>query len=97
MGAHALRLGVARAMDGKGDAVGRIGFAAAGPDTGAVHATIGYDVALSRRTSLFAFHTRIRNDARAGVDFAINGLSPDADGATGARLRGTVIGMRHAF
>ena len=93
MGAHALRLGVAKALDGKGDAVGRIGFAAAGPDTGAVHATIGYDVALSKRTSLFAFHTRIHNDARAGVDFAINGLDPEA----GTHLRGTAIGMRHAF
>jgi predicted porin len=93
MGAHALRLGVAKAMDGKGDALGRIGFAAAGPDTGAVHATLGYDVALSKRTSLFAFHTRIHNDARAGVDFAINGLDPEP----GTQLRGTAIGMRHAF
>lgn len=99
MGAHALRLGVARAFDGKGDAGTRFGFAAAGPDTGAVHATLGYDVALSKRTSLFAFHTRIRNDAHANVDFAINGLGTDADAdpVTGARLRGTALGIRHAF
>ena len=101
MGAHALRLGVAKAMDGKGDAVGNIGFAAAGPATGALHATIGYDVALSKRTSLFAFHTRIHNDARAGVDFAINGLNPGRNPGlapeTGATLRGTALGIRHAF
>ena len=97
MGAHALRLGVARAFDGKGDAGTRFGFAAAGPDTGALHATLGYDLALSKRTSLFAFHTRIHNDARASVDFAINGLGTDADPVTGAHLRGTALGIRHAF
>lgn len=92
-GAHGLRLAVARAKDGKGSATERIGFIAAGPDTGALHATVGYDYALSRRTSLFAFHTRIHNRAHGTVDFAINGLAP----AEGARLRGTAMGLRHAF
>lgn len=92
-GAHALRLAVARAKDGKGSATERIGFIAAGPDTGALHATVGYDYVLSRRTSLFAFHTRIHNRAHGTVDFAINGLAP----VEGARLRGTAMGIRHAF
>lgn len=99
MGAHALRFGVARAGDGKGDAPGRIGFVAVGPDTGALHATIGYDLALSKRTSLFAFHSRIRNEARANVDFAINGSVADAGVGPelGMHPRVTSIGMRHAF
>jgi predicted porin len=93
VGRHALSLGVAKAQDGKGDATERIGFISAGPDTGAVHATIGYELALSRRTTLFAFHTRLHNDDRGAVDFAINGLDPFA----GAHLRGTALGIRHAF
>lgn len=92
-GPHALRLGVAKAQDGKGGARERIGFISAGPDTGAVHATIGYELALSPRTGLFAFHTRIHNDERGTVDFAINGLDPNQ----GAHLRGTALGIRHAF
>lgn len=92
-GAHALRLAVAKAKDGKGNAIEKIGSIAAGRDTGALHATIGYDYTLSRRTSLFAFHTRIHNRGHGTVDFAINGLAP----AEGARLRGTAMGIRHAF
>ncbi len=93
IGPHALKLALARAGDGKGDARERIGFIAAGPDTGATHATLGYDYTLSRRTALFVFHTRIHNRARGTVDFAINGLMP----AEGAQLRGTALGIRHAF
>lgn len=92
-GPHALRLGVAKAKDGKGGARERIGFISAGPETGAVHATIGYELTLSPRTGLFAFHTRIHNDDRGAVDFAINGLRP----AASAHLRGTALGIRHAF
>jgi len=92
-GAHGLRLGVARAGDGKGPAGSRLGFVQAGPDTGAWHATLGYDYALSKRTSLFLFHSRLRNDARGAYDFAINSLDADV----GARLDATSLGMRHAF
>lgn len=92
-GPHAWRLGVAKAQDGKGSARERIGYIGAGAETGAVHATVGYELTLSPRTGLFAFHTRIRNDGRGTVDFAINGLDP----APGARLRGTALGIRHAF
>lgn len=92
-GPHTLRLGVAKAEDGKGGARERIGFIGAGPETGAVHATIGYELALSPRTGLFVFHTRLHNDDRGTVDFAINGLDPVA----GAHLRATALGIRHAF
>lgn len=92
-GPHGLRFAIARAGDGRGSTPERIGFIAAGRNTGAVHATIGYDYALSKRTSLFAYHTRLRNDDRGTVDFAINGL----DGEAGATASGTAFGMRHAF
>jgi len=96
-GAHGLRFGLARAGDGKGGAGGRLGFIQAGPDTGALHATLGYDYVLSRRTSLFVFHTRLRNDGRGVYDFAINGINAGPDAVAGARLSGTALGMRHSF
>jgi predicted porin len=93
IGAHGIRLGVARARDGSGSAGTRLGFIQAGPDTGALHATLGYDYALSKRTALFAFYTRLRNDGRGVYDFAINGLDP----AAGATLSGSALGIRHNF
>jgi predicted porin len=92
-GPHGIRFGVAKAGDASGPAGARVGFIRSGPDTGAVHATLGYDYAMSKRTTLFAFHTRLRNDDRADYDFAINGLAPQA----GSRLDGTMLGIRHAF
>jgi predicted porin len=92
-GAHGWRLALARAGDGKGRTTERVGFVRAGRDTGALHATVGYDHSLSKRTSLFAFHTRLRNDARGTYDFAINELGLEA----GASARGTAVGLRHAF
>ena len=93
LGAHGLRLGVARALDASGPSGQRLGFVQAGPGTGAWHATLGYDYALSKRTSLFVFHSRLKNDSRGVYDFAINSL----DAAAGARLDATSMGMRHAF
>ncbi len=93
LGAHGLRLGVARAGDGSGPANERLGYLRAGPGTGAWHATLGYEYALSKRTSLFVFHSRLKNGSRGGYDFAINGL----DAAAGTRLDATSSGMRLAF
>lgn len=93
IGAHGIRLAVAKAQDGTGSASGRLGFIASGPATGALHYTLGYDYAISKRTTLFAFHTGLRNDDRAVYDFAINGL----DAAAGSTLSGTAVGIRHAF
>lgn len=92
-GPHGLRLGMAKAGDGKGETTERVGFVRAGGDTGAIHATLGYDYALSKRTSLFAFYTHLRNDSRGVYDFAINELGTD----TGATAHGASLGMRHAF
>lgn len=93
IGAHGLRLGIAKAGDGEGNATQKIGFIKKGPDTGATHYTLGYDYSLSKRTSVFAYYTLLDNDKNAVYDFAINGLGAGA----GATLRGTAFGMRHAF
>lgn len=92
-GPHAVRLGVAVARDGKGTTDEQIGFVRAGEDTGATHATLGYDYTLSKRSSLFVFYTHLDNERRGAVDFAINelGLQP------GATASGLALGMRHAF
>jgi len=92
-GAHALKLGVAKAMDGRGGAADAVGFVRAGRGTGAVHATLGYDYSLSKRSSVFAFYTHLRNDSRGAYDFAINAL----DAAPGSTVAGAAIGLRHAF
>jgi predicted porin len=93
IGPHGLRFGIARARDGEGNATARLGYLQAGAGTGALHATLGYDYALSRRTSLFAFYSRLHNDSRGVYDFAINGLGATA----GATLSAAVVGMRHAY
>ena len=93
MGPHGIRIGIARAGDASGPAGTRIGFVRAGAGTGATHATLGYDYTLSKRSSLYAYTTRLDNRANGVYDFAINGL-----GATpGATLKAYVLGMRHNF
>ena len=95
IGAHGLRFGLARAGNGSGSApVGsRIGFLRLGPDTGATHATLGYDYNFSHRSSLFVYYSHLHNEQNAVVDFAINsvGVSP------GASAKALVLGMRHNF
>lgn len=92
-GAHGVRLGVAKAGDGKGGDGAPVGFITPGRASGGVHATVGYDYAFSKRTSVFAWYTRLHNARRATIDFAINGV----DGGAGATASGAVLGMRHAF
>lgn len=93
IGAHGLRLGVARAGDGKGARGNRVGFVRGGGNTGATHITLGYDYTLSKRTSVYAYVTHLDNEANAAYDFAINSL----DAAPGATVRGAALGLRHAF
>lgn len=93
IGPHGLRLGVARASDGRGASTQRIGYIRRGPATGATHATLGYDYTLSKRSSVFAYYTRLDNEANAVHDFAINSLTA----SPGATLKGLALGMRHAF
>jgi predicted porin len=53
----------------------------------------GADHELSRRTSLYAFVTRIDNQARAAYDFATNPLGV----GVGEKPKALSIGMRHVF
>lgn len=93
MGPHGIRVGIARAGDASGPAGMRIGFVRAGAGTGATHATLGYDYTLSKRSSLYAYTTRLDNRANGVYDFAINSLGAGA----GATLKAYVLGMRHNF
>ena len=91
-GRHSWRTGIAQARDGSG-VDGAAGFVRAGPDTGALHATLGYDYTLSPRTGVYAYYSRLRNDAYGAYDFAIN----SAGAAPGAHVSATAFGLRHAF
>jgi len=93
MGSHGLRLGLARAGDGKGASGNQVGSIRGGEHTGATHVTLGYDYMLSKRTSMYAYVTHLDNEANGGYDFAINSL----DAAPGATLKGAALGLRHAF
>lgn len=95
MGHHGLRFGIARAGDGNGTAPlnTKIGFLRKGPDTGALHATVGYDYNFSKRTSVFVYYTHLHNEKNAVYDFAINGVGT----SPGATAKGTVLGIRHNF
>ncbi len=93
MGAHGLRLAVGRARAGSGPSTARVGYLRSGPGTGATQATLGYDYTLSKRSSVYAYVTRLDNGANAAYDFPINGVGP----AAGATLKGLSMGMRHNF
>jgi predicted porin len=93
LGPGSVRIGLALAGDGGGDAQETIGFFRAGPDTGATQLTIGYDYPLSKRTALYAYYSRIDNKRHGAYDFAINqlGVSEGSDPQTVA------LGVRHSF
>jgi predicted porin len=93
MGAHGLRATLTHAYDGEGPAGAVVGTIKSGPDTGATHITFGYEYALSKRTAAYAYYTCLDNDRNAVHDFAINGLTPRA----GSTLKGSMLGLRHAF
>jgi len=98
-GRHAFKFGIARAGDGKGSAPDgvQVGKVRKGADTGATHYTAGYDYLLSKRTTVFAFYTHLKNQRNASVDFAINGLGANAGASPGATLKGVSLGLRHNF
>jgi predicted porin len=93
IGPHGIKFGIARANDASGPSTARIGFVRSGPDTGATHATLGYDYALSKRSSLYAYYTHLNNERNGVYDFAINSLGA----SPGATQKGAALGMRHAF
>ncbi len=91
--AFSLMGGLTVAADGKGPSTDRIGALRSGDETGAAQLTVGADYALSRRTSVFAIASRIRNDDAASYDFAIN--SPGATPGSHPTLLS--VGIRHSF
>lgn len=95
-GRHGLRFGLAHAQSATGSALETIGTVHAGAGTGATHATIGYDYQLSKRSSLFAYYTRLANGRNGIADFAINSLGRDGE-TQGATLSGVALGIKHNF
>jgi predicted porin len=93
IGPHSLRLTVAKAAEASGQLGQQVGRVRAGADSGALHLTLGYDYALSNRSSVFAYLTRLRNGENGVVDFGTNALGI----STGARLEGAAVGLRHWF
>lgn len=93
IGAGALKAGYARAGDGRGPSTDTVGFFRSGAGTGAQQFTVGYEHALSRRTALHAFYSRIRNEPQAVYDFAINELGVRA----GQQPSVFALGLRHNF
>ena len=93
VGLGKLNAGYSHANDGTGSATETVGFFRSGPDTGSSQVTVGYEHALSKRTALFAFYSRINNESAALYDFAINQLGIKA----GARPSVVSLGMRHNF
>ncbi|MFM9434630.1 putative porin [Janthinobacterium sp. CG_23.3] len=67
-----------------------------GPRSGATTYVLGYEHNLSKRTQLYAYATRIANEARANYRFGTNGLNSAAAGP-GASPTGWVMGMSHDF
>ena len=93
LGPGSVRVGVALASNGSGNAQETIGFFRSGADTGAMQFTVGYDYPLSKRTALYTYYSRINNRGNAVYDFAINQIGVKA----GAHPQTFALGMRHNF
>ncbi|MGC7403125.1 porin [Pandoraea pneumonica] len=93
LGPGNLMAGVTWAGNGVGNTKTPIGFISSGSETGAMQYTLGYDYALSRRTSLVAFYSHITNGSRASYNWAINSVP----NVTGGSLSLVALGMKHAF
>jgi predicted porin len=92
VGPHAVYLTYARAGNLSGPNAG-----AGTSDTGANQWTLGYDYALSKRTSVGAFYTRLNNKANARYDFFGLGSSGATATNNGNDPRQIYIGMAHSF
>lgn len=95
-GRHGLRFGLAHAQSASGSALEIIGTVRAGSGTGATHATIGYDYQLSKRSSLYAYYTRLANGHNGIAGFAINSVGRET-GTASATLSGVALGIKHNF
>ena len=93
LGRGSVKLGLTEAGRGRGPVGSTVGFIAAGPGTGAHQWTLGYDYALSKRSTLYAYASRIQNQSRAAYDFAINSLGV----GPGEQPHVLALGLRHFF
>jgi predicted porin len=89
--------GTLRALIGKAQAGSCSRFDGSGCDTsglGARQVSAGYSYTFSPRTDIYAFYTRVANDARGSYQFA-NAAGIGA--APGSPSIGYALGMRHTF
>lgn len=93
VGAGTVKAGYARAGNGSGRSLETIGAIHRGSSTGASQLTVGYDHALSRRTTLQAFFSQVDNQRQGHYDFAIN----EAGALQGQRASVLALGLRHNF
>jgi hypothetical protein len=94
MGAHAFYLSYAKAGDRKG--------AAAASDSGAKGTMIGYDYALSKRSSVGVYYTKLTNNTNATYSlFQVSNATGGYNGATGPAAGNDpstlYFGMAHNF
>lgn len=99
MGAGTFLFTYTKARDLKGSGYATpAALAAATTDTGASMFSVGYDYALSKRTSLGVSYAKINNKAGAGyalyTQAALNGTPANAVGQDASQL---YLGVRHAF
>jgi predicted porin len=92
LGSHAIRALYGKAQDGSCSRTGGASCDTSG--LGARQVSLGYSHSFSKRTDLYAFYTRVDNDARGSYQFA-NGAGVGA--APGAASIGYLAGMRHVF
>ncbi len=92
MNAHALRGFYAKAQDGSCSRFD--GSQCETRGLGARQLSLGYSYTLSLRTDVYAFYTRVANDARGSYQFA---NAAGIGSAPGAENTGVVLGIRHTF
>lgn len=93
LGTGSLNASVGYAANGTGPSTQRVGYVRSGQNTGAVQYTMGYEQPLSKRTSVYAYYSKIKNRSNAAYDFAINELGVTA----GASPQTIALGLRHSF
>jgi predicted porin len=81
--------------------MGNVGTLAAGAaNNGAKQFTLGYDHAMSKRTTLYALYSKLTNDAGANYTLSTNGTSGATSGTAGLFGNSPSVfslGMRHTF
>ena len=94
LGNTVLKAAYSRAGDFKGSGFG----AGTGKNTGAQQITLGADYNFSKRTSLYALYTQVRNDSNAVYSLGgSSGIATVTPADIGQDPKGISLGMRHSF